>query len=442
MSASPDRPVTGTPSEVRTPSADHTAPTPAVAATPGDSEHARHEARVLGFVILTCYLIDAALLAGYAALGTIGLALPVVYAATGLAVFTTVRGLMAWAGHVDLASSRSVLMQTLVALVLVDGCAWLAPQIALPMVLTSVSVVASSALRLAPATLIGLVLANALVLSAIVFRADAPPAFPAAGLGEQVVTGLFLVWTLLKIASINAVGNQLRSQLDRSHAELGRALAEVQRLAEVDDLTSLPNRRSILRRLAEARERAARQGTPLGVGMIDIDFFKRINDQHGHPAGDAVLRAVAALLRGSLRGGDLVGRVGGEEFLVLLDSPFDPERLRALGERSRQRIESHDWDSVVPGLRVSASIGLTLGQPGEPVQAWLERADRALYQAKALGRNRIELEVESAGAVAGQDAGPGVDAGVEANPPMPATAAPLDEAARSQTVVRSAAAAV
>jgi len=149
-----------------------------------------------------------------------------------------------------------------------------------------------------------------------------------------------------------------------------------------DPLTGVPNRRFFEQRLAEEVGRL-RRGTPAALALVDVDHFKQVNDRHGHPTGDAVLRRVAADLGGGLRDSDLLARWGGEEFAVLLPAT-GPGQAREIGERLRRRVAA---SGETPAVTVS--IGLAPGVAGEGAAAWLERADRALYAAKAAGRDRV-----------------------------------------------------
>ena len=124
--------------------------------------------------------------------------------------------------------------------------------------------------------------------------------------------------------------------------------------------------------------------------MLDIDHFKKANDEHGHLAGDAVLREVAHLLRGALRTVDSVGRYGGEEFLVLLPQT-PPDEARRTGERIRQQIGDHVFRVGTRELRVTVSVGVATWESGSPqsAEALIREADQALYRAKEAGRNRV-----------------------------------------------------
>jgi len=171
---------------------------------------------------------------------------------------------------------------------------------------------------------------------------------------------------------------------------ISRYALQLMTLATIDPLTGALNRRSFFERSTAALEQGRRSPQPLSVLMIDADRFKQINDQHGHAAGDAVLKALAATLRESTRGIDIVGRLGGEEFAVLLaeadqvSASQTAERLRATVAALRVEI-----DGAV--IRFTVSIGVALVAPADTLlDIALARADAALYVAKESGRDRIE----------------------------------------------------
>ena len=153
---------------------------------------------------------------------------------------------------------------------------------------------------------------------------------------------------------------------------------ELEGLALVDDLTGLPNRRALFFELPRAIERARRSGSPLSVAMLDLDYFKRFNDEFGHPAGDLLLKSAAAAWRDSLRAVDDLARYGGEEFFLVLPGASSEEAAE-LVERLR---------GVTP-LDQTLSAGLATWDGEEPADALLARADEALYEAKRAGRDRV-----------------------------------------------------
>jgi diguanylate cyclase (GGDEF)-like protein/PAS domain S-box-containing protein len=161
-------------------------------------------------------------------------------------------------------------------------------------------------------------------------------------------------------------------------------------LASTDSLTRLPNRQAIMNKAKKDFAVAHRDKRPLSIVMIDIDHFKSINDHHGHAAGDHVLREVSAICQGVLRGSDVIGRIGGEEFVVLLpDAPQSSaeqiaERMRA--QVAGTKIYFHDLE-----FTITASFGVaTINVDDETLQNMLARADEAMYQAKHGGRNQVK----------------------------------------------------
>lgn len=183
--------------------------------------------------------------------------------------------------------------------------------------------------------------------------------------------------------------------------------AELQRSATHDPLTGLLNRGAIFHRLERELARAASGGGAVAVLLLDIDHFKRVNDRHGHAAGDSVLRDVAAGLRDALGPRERVGRYGGEEFLVVV--PAGAARAAALAETLRQAVERREVATDAGSVAVTISIGVATADAGRPgdADALVARADAALYRAKERGRNRVELDhgiAAAAGVVPGSRA--------------------------------------
>lgn len=173
----------------------------------------------------------------------------------------------------------------------------------------------------------------------------------------------------------------------RAAERLMNAKRELVRIATVDSLTETLNRRAFLGRLNRLLEdRAVRQA----IAIFDVDYFKRINDSWGHDVGDVVLRNLCAVARDQ---GRLVGRLGGEEFAIVLDGS-SPGAAEDAANALRAAVAAAELVPKHPELRVTISLGLTLSRPGEPVGHALKRADVALYAAKTGGRNRVTLAAE------------------------------------------------
>jgi diguanylate cyclase (GGDEF)-like protein len=175
-----------------------------------------------------------------------------------------------------------------------------------------------------------------------------------------------------------------------------RLVRRLEHLSHHDALTGLLNRRAIEYLLDREDQRLQRFGDPFSVLLVDIDHFKRINDRLGHAAGDAVLCAVSRTLQAKAREVDRVARYGGEEFCILLPHTVDEGATQA-AERLREAVNQIDIPWGDEHIAVSISTGLACAtEPGEKLQALLKRADEALYQAKAEGRNRVVMSVDAA----------------------------------------------
>ena len=178
-------------------------------------------------------------------------------------------------------------------------------------------------------------------------------------------------------------------------------------LSSRDPLTGLANRRQFELQLASEVDRVARAGEPALVLMIDIDHFKRVNDAHGHQAGDVVLKAVANALRDCIRPMDTVARFGGEEFSMIL-----PNCPPSFGMMVAERIRTHVYSRVIgiePGQNVSVSVSIGGAFAPQWVRSssllWVERADQHLYRAKSEGRNRACLEQPMVSHVSAEEKG-------------------------------------
>jgi diguanylate cyclase (GGDEF)-like protein len=215
-----------------------------------------------------------------------------------------------------------------------------------------------------------------------------PIGMPVATTTERFAAALCFILTIGQCAFVGLYGDSLRKKLYRRSAELSEAYKRIEELAELDELTGSFNRRCIMRMLDDEIARAGRVKTPCSIALIDLDWFKRINDAFGHPTGDEVLRAFAITVFANIRAIDRFGRYGGEEFLLMLPDTPEDEAARIL-DRLRAIIADLDWSAFSSGMQVTISAGVAALKPGETPDTFLARADSALYAAKARGRNRI-----------------------------------------------------
>ena len=187
------------------------------------------------------------------------------------------------------------------------------------------------------------------------------------------ITVRFAVSLFLTIVMVNVIQNIIR--------ELQRLLLEQ---AITDPLTGAYNRRQMGRRLAEVLQPGARPA-PSSLLLVDVDYFKRINDELGHEAGDAVLKGIVDIIRSRSRKTDQLFRMGGEEFVLLLPETAESDAV-AIADDIRQAIAAA---TLVSGHPVTASIGVGVAEPQDSVESWIKGTDAAMYVAKEAGRNRV-----------------------------------------------------
>ena len=172
--------------------------------------------------------------------------------------------------------------------------------------------------------------------------------------------------------------------------KLKRQIADLHRQSLLDPLTQLANRRALGMFLDERRQELQRYGWPFGVLFVDIDHFKRVNDQYGHEVGDEVLKMVANTLSSNKRSFDIVGRWGGEEFLAIVIN-VDRDDLKRTGERFRHFVEGARFIDEKAAIGVTVSIGATLCLPEDDADSLVRRADELMYRCKKEGRNCVRI---------------------------------------------------
>jgi len=215
--------------------------------------------------------------------------------------------------------------------------------------------------------------------------------FPVRGSdGDLLAVGALI----LDISHHEAVAQSRRflEQLQRTNHELRKTLAELDRLASTDKLTGAWNRRRLEEAVTNEMERLKRYDHPVSLMIVDIDFFKNVNDNHGHVVGDKVLTQLAKLLQSNVRIMDSLTRWGGEEFVVLCPNTT-VSCATIFADRLREKIARAVFPAVI---NITASIGVAECLSGEVWEQWFARADRALYRAKACGRNQVRFAPESA----------------------------------------------
>ncbi|HYC59126.1 MAG TPA: diguanylate cyclase [Thermoanaerobaculia bacterium] len=203
------------------------------------------------------------------------------------------------------------------------------------------------------------------------------------GVAAQIAGAVASAQLYAELQKVTAQLEQKTRALEDANAHLGRAIETLHRISTEDGLTQVANRRHFDDTLSLEWRRATRNGTPLSLLMLDLDYFKIFNDERGHQAGDEALRDVAQVLRDSVhRAADVVARYGGEEFVVLLPET-DATKARDVAEALRKKIE--ELGTITASIGVATEVASRDNTP----EALVKRADEALYEAKRGGRNRV-----------------------------------------------------
>lgn len=230
-----------------------------------------------------------------------------------------------------------------------------------------------------------------LIAALFIFAASSPSLTSNILNGSTIVAAGWVIGRALRSARAKNAAQAMT--IEEQRAALTAANAELRKLADIDAMTGVPNRRSLLERAARMRAHATRHGEGLAMLMIDVDRFKDVNDHFGHARGDTVLIDVVAACRAVLRGEDVLGRVGGEEFVALLPQ-CDADGVLLVAERMRERVETLALPHPSrPAVTVSLGLSLVSTDPAlsddVALDLALEAADVSLYAAKNEGRNRV-----------------------------------------------------
>jgi diguanylate cyclase len=351
------------------------------------ARRAKQRRQIQGMIAVS-YLVDALVLFIYARAGTIPLSVGPAYAAAGLSSVLLYTMLSELGFNDRFKDHYMVAPQSTVSMAIMIAFAYVVPDAGVMFLCTLFTVFAFSSLRSTPRQTATIWIAMSLGLAGLFLLTDKPMLMPHGNYLERMATMLVFILTIGRCMFIGIFSSALKQSLYQSGLKLKEAYKRIEELAELDELTGSFNRRSIMRMLSEEIDRARRNGTPCSIGLIDLDWFKRINDAFGHPIGDEVLRTFAITVFANIRPVDRFGRYGGEEFLLVLPDASQDGACRML-DRLRAIIADLDWSAFAPSMRVTISAGVATLRPDESPDTFLARADSALYAAKARGRDRI-----------------------------------------------------
>ena len=351
------------------------------------SRRAKQRRQIQGMIGVS-YIIDAYILLVYAYAGTIPAAIGPAFAACGL-VSVSCYIVLSETGFTERFKDHySVAPQSIVSMLIMLAFTYIAPEVGVMFLCTLFVVFSFSSLRSTPRQTAFVWTAMAVGLAGLFLLTDKPIAMPHGTHIERFATMTVFILTIGRCMFLGIFSSSMRQSLYKSGVELKAAYKRIEELAELDELTGSFNRRCIMQMLDDEIARAHRSRTPCSIALIDLDWFKRVNDTFGHPTGDEVLRTFAITVFANIRHIDKFGRYGGEEFLLVLpDTPGDVA-MRTL-DRLRAITADLDWSAFSPGLQVTISAGVATLKPHETPDTFLARADRALYAAKAGGRNRV-----------------------------------------------------
>ena len=334
------------------------------------------------------YLISAVILALYSYAGTITIAVSVAYLICGITATATGLYLSEINFNDRFKDQYLTVPQTIVGMTIQLGAIYLAPEVGFYFIFILFIVLSFGALLMNARETATVWTYSTIGLTALLLMTDKAIAMPMATWTERALVLACAVTALGRCASTGLYGSTMRETLYKRGNELKAAHARIEELAQVDELTGLLNRRYIMKTLNEEMARAQRFGGACSVAIIDLDFFKRINDQYGHPIGDEVLRTFAITLFANLRTVDKLGRYGGEEFLMILPDTAKDQALRTL-DRLRSIASEVDWAAISTVMNVTMSAGISEVRQDDSAADILARADAALYNAKDAGRNRV-----------------------------------------------------
>jgi diguanylate cyclase (GGDEF)-like protein len=350
---------------------------------------ARQRRQIQGSIGIS-YVVDAAILLVYAHAGTTPAIIGPAFAACGL-ISVTGYILLSESGFTERFKDHYfVVPQSIISMIIMLAFIYIAPEVGVMFLCTLFVVFAFSSLRSTPWQTGVVWTAMALGLAGLFLLTDKPISLPHETYLERFATMTVFILTIGRCMFIGIFSSAMRESLYKSGLALKEANRRIEELAELDDLTGSLNRRCIMRFLDDEIARAHRTNVPCSIALLDLDWFKRINDTYGHPTGDEVLRTFAITVFANIRGVDRFGRYGGEEFLLVLPDTPHEVAVRLL-ERLRSIIAGLDWSAFSPGMRVTVSAGIATLKASETADTILARADGALYTAKAQGRNRTAI---------------------------------------------------
>ena len=334
------------------------------------------------------YAVDTLFLVLFAVAGTISGSVSLAYGAAAAAISAGVYVATSNGWNLRLRDPSLVEPLTILGIAMQLGVVLAAPQVAFPFLANLFTVFAFGMIWLPLRDSVVVWTLGSAGTAAVFFAVHDRIGVPTSSAFELILVWLYFSLILGRCLLLSVNSNRMRARLADSRRKLAASLEQVQQLASHDELTGTLNRRSLMAALERERSRAERSGAPFSIAMIDLDHFKRVNDNYGHAAGDAVLCALADAVHETMRTTDVFGRYGGEEFLMILFDTTPALALKAMA-RIGATVAAKNWSMIASDLSVTLSAGVASHRKGESTEQLLHRADLALYQAKESGRNTV-----------------------------------------------------
>ncbi len=334
------------------------------------------------------FVVDLAILALFCLIDVIAFSILLAYAACAV-IYTSTYGLIARSGVTDyLRDHYAVSPFANIGVIILIAFTYAAPQIGLHFIVIIFVIVSFCSLRIRfqQAAIIWLIASTGLL--ALYGMTDLAIALPTATLNERLLSALALILTIGRCTLLGIFASLQRHALFRRGQELNAANRRLRKLAEIDNLTGTYNRRSISKIFADELARFAQAPFPLSIALLDLDWFKQVNDRYGHSTGDIVLKTFAMTINSEIRSEDRLGRYGGEEFLLIMPNTDEYSAQQAL-DRLLAIVASVEWVNAGPQMRITFSGGVAQIHTNETFEDAISRADTALYEAKRSGRNKI-----------------------------------------------------
>jgi diguanylate cyclase (GGDEF)-like protein len=334
------------------------------------------------------YLLDSGILFLYYLAGTTTVATCLMYLAAGIAWTATTLCLSEFHFNDRFKDHYLTVPQSIGSTTIVLFSAYLAPEVGFYFVCINFIILSFGALRMSAGQTALVWTYSTVGLTFLFLMTDKFIAMPMATWNDHALALACFVTATGRCAFTGLYGSSLREVLYKRGNELRDAHARIEELAQIDELTGVLNRRYLLKALNDEIARAQRSHNACSVAIIDLDFFKSINDQFGHPVGDEVLRTFANAISANIRSIDKLGRYGGEEFLLILPGTAKDTAHQTV-DRLRVIIADLDWTAISEGLGLTLSAGVCQVRQNDSADDILARIDKALYRAKEAGRNGV-----------------------------------------------------